>query len=104
MNERRLARRLVEVYGPEAAYVRVYERCHPLQHFGRDWGGRDRYIARIFWARVARHIQRIYEGRKRASRRDAVNKLRQRLTRKRGTPLQVGKGGATPKPRAPTRG
>lgn len=57
--EWRVASWLIKVNGPEAAYVKAFERAHGYQ-LGRDWGPRNRSTWRPFWQRVCRRIRQWY--------------------------------------------
>jgi hypothetical protein len=63
--EYRAARWLIRTLGYEVAYAKAFERAHRLEHFGRDWGGRERGTWRAIWTRVCKRIEKQYHLRTR---------------------------------------
>lgn len=61
--EDRIVSWLIRVNGYEAAYLKAFERAHRLEHFGKDWGDRNRSFWRPIWARICRKIKDRYHRR-----------------------------------------
>lgn len=87
--ERAVARMLLRLAGPEQGHLYAFARAHPYEHFGAVG---DQH-SRLYWRRVVRWIERLEQTAERRRQAGYQYRMRKRITRARGTPIQVGQGG-----------